>query len=158
MTWHMLQEERLNMITGCSAISRRIRVSDDSSTSMDREEEEVGEGGNSEDTTSFAQRCIAGQLGDSGFWCASLCSSMVEDEFLNPTSSFTSSFHQSAINNYIDPFYLHHIDNTSLVLVSDLLTETNYVSWSKSMIIALTVKNKICFVDGKIIKSASDSS
>lgn len=92
------------------------------------------------------------------FWCASLCSSMVEDEFLNPTSSFTSSFHQSAINNYIDPFYLHHIDNTSLVLVSDLLTETNYVSWSKSMIIALTVKNKICFVDGKIIKSASDSS
>ena len=64
MTWHMLQEERLNMITGCSVINRRIRASDDSSTSMDKEEEEVGEGGSSEDTTSFAHRFIAGELGE----------------------------------------------------------------------------------------------
>ena len=52
------------MITGCSVISRRIRVSDDSSTSMDREEEEVGEGGNSKDTASFVLRRIAGELGE----------------------------------------------------------------------------------------------
>ncbi|XP_022142327.1 uncharacterized protein LOC111012468 [Momordica charantia] len=56
----------------------------------------------------------------------------------------------SILENYSNPYYLHHSDNTSLVLVSDLLNENNYTSWSRSMIIALTVKNKIGFVDGSI--------
>ena len=40
MTWHMQHEDRLKMITGCSEMRRWIRVSVDSSTSMDREGEE----------------------------------------------------------------------------------------------------------------------
>ncbi|RDX71046.1 hypothetical protein CR513_49642, partial [Mucuna pruriens] len=41
MTWHMQQEDRVKMITGCSDISRWIRLSVDSSSSIDREEDEL---------------------------------------------------------------------------------------------------------------------
>lgn len=41
MTWHMQHEEdRVKMMTGCSDMRRLIRVSVDSSMSMDREDEE----------------------------------------------------------------------------------------------------------------------
>jgi hypothetical protein len=40
MTWHMQQEDRVKMITGCSVMRRWILVSADSSISMDKEEEE----------------------------------------------------------------------------------------------------------------------
>lgn len=40
MTWHMQQEERVKMMTGCSDMRRWILVSADSSTSMDKEEDE----------------------------------------------------------------------------------------------------------------------
>lgn len=40
MTWHMQQEDRLKMMTGCSEIRRWIRASVVSSKSMDKEEEE----------------------------------------------------------------------------------------------------------------------
>lgn len=41
MTWHMQHEEdRVKMMTGCSDMRRLIRVSMDSSMSMDREDEE----------------------------------------------------------------------------------------------------------------------
>ena len=40
----------------------------------------------------------------------------------------------------LNPYYLPHNDNTSLVLVTELLTEENYVSWSRVMIIRLLVK------------------
>nr|KYP72215.1 hypothetical protein KK1_004803 [Cajanus cajan] len=62
MTWHMQQEERVKMMTGCSDMRRVMRASVDSSTSMEREEEEeeveeelVVE--RSSWTTSFEQRC-----------------------------------------------------------------------------------------------------
>ena len=45
MTWDMQQEDLLKMITGCSDISRRILASEDSSSSMEREVDEVWEGG-----------------------------------------------------------------------------------------------------------------
>lgn len=57
MTWHMQQEDLLKMITGCSEISRRILASDDSSSSMEREVDELWEGGvRSKVTTSFEKR------------------------------------------------------------------------------------------------------
>lgn len=72
MTWHMQQELRLKMITGCSDMRRRIRVSADSATSMDKEEAlvvGVDVGTRSTCTTSFEQRrrpCIAGASGGGG--------------------------------------------------------------------------------------------
>ncbi|KAI3720905.1 hypothetical protein L2E82_31904 [Cichorium intybus] len=44
------------------------------------------------------------------------------------------------------PDLLH--DGPGLVLVSQVLTGENYAAWSRSMIIALSVKNKLKFVDG----------
>ena len=67
MTWHMQQEVRLKMMTGCSEMRRRIRVSADSATSMEREAVEgTEEGGDrSRRRRSLEQRrrpCIAGGL------------------------------------------------------------------------------------------------
>jgi hypothetical protein len=59
MTWHMQQEDREKMITGCSDISRWILVSVDSASSMDKEEDEEEFSGElrSRRSTSSEQRC-----------------------------------------------------------------------------------------------------
>ncbi|KAI5344941.1 hypothetical protein L3X38_012818 [Prunus dulcis] len=46
------------------------------------------------------------------------------------------------------PYFVSHSDHPGLMLVPTKLT--NYPSWSKSMIHALTAKNKIGFVNGSI--------
>ena len=48
------------------------------------------------------------------------------------------------------PYYLYASDNSSLILVNEPLTGDNFHSWFRSMNMALTVKNKIQFVDGSI--------
>ncbi|KAJ9554588.1 hypothetical protein OSB04_018633 [Centaurea solstitialis] len=58
----------------------------------------------------------------------------------------------STASSDTDPFFLHHSDNTGLVLVSQPLNSENYSSWSRSMIIALSVKNKIGFIDGSLVR------
>lgn len=58
----------------------------------------------------------------------------------------------SPIDDRMHPYYLHHSDNPGFVLVSQLLTGDNYNSWSQAMLIALSVKNKIGFIDGTLSK------
>ncbi|KAJ9557475.1 hypothetical protein OSB04_012089 [Centaurea solstitialis] len=58
----------------------------------------------------------------------------------------------SAIDDRMHPYYLHHSDNPGIVLVSQVLTGDNYTSWSRAMMIALSVKNKIGFIDGSLVK------
>ncbi|KAI9194995.1 hypothetical protein LWI28_010706 [Acer negundo] len=53
------------------------------------------------------------------------------------------------------PYFLHHSDNPGVVLVSQLLTGENYASWSRAMLIGLSVKNKLGFIDGSITKPES---
>jgi len=48
------------------------------------------------------------------------------------------------------PFYLHPGENPSLVPVSNVLNDTNYVSWRRNMQHALLSKNKLKFVNGSI--------
>ncbi|XP_014506219.1 uncharacterized protein LOC106765970 [Vigna radiata var. radiata] len=55
-------------------------------------------------------------------------------------------------NNPASPFYLHPGENPGLTLISQVLSETNYSSWSRSMKRALLSKNKIKFIDGSIKK------
>lgn len=64
-----------------------------------------------------------------------------------------------AYQNYIDystnstnPFYLHPNENPAIVLVSSLLDDKNYHTWSRSMHIALISKNKEKFIDGTLTK------
>lgn len=85
-------------------------------------------------------------------------SSPIDPPITPPLSS--SSMLQSAsllgTDSVLSPYYLHHTDNTGLVLVNQLLTEENYTSWSHSMKIALSVKNKLGFIDGSITRPSGD--
>ncbi|XP_048231267.1 uncharacterized protein LOC125370296 [Ricinus communis] len=53
----------------------------------------------------------------------------------------------SKFDNPTDPFYLHHSDQPGLVLVTQLLNEENYSTWSRAMLMALSIKNKEGFVN-----------
>ncbi|GAA0161042.1 hypothetical protein LIER_39154 [Lithospermum erythrorhizon] len=49
-----------------------------------------------------------------------------------------------------DPLFLHSSDHSSLVLVLDLLNESNYVGWSRAMMITLEGNDKLGFLNGEI--------
>jgi hypothetical protein len=48
--------------------------------------------------------------------------------------------------------YLHNGDNPGIPPVSQLLTGDNYYTWSRSMLMALTMKNKVLFINGGLLK------
>ncbi|KAI4371285.1 hypothetical protein MLD38_019540 [Melastoma candidum] len=48
--------------------------------------------------------------------------------------------------------YLLPQETNSGFIVSPLFDGTNYAAWSRSFMLALTVKNKVGFVDGTILK------
>lgn len=82
-----------------------------------------------------------------------------EASTVNPFSSIsmaTQSSTSSILDKYLNPYFLHHFDSMILVFVSDLLTESNYTSQSHAMILGLTVKNKLEFIDGTFPKSTGD--
>ncbi|XP_017441029.1 uncharacterized protein LOC108346462 [Vigna angularis] len=55
-------------------------------------------------------------------------------------------------NNPSSPFYLHLGENPDISLISQILDESNYTSWSRNMRRALLSKNKLKFIDGGIKK------
>ncbi|XP_052489312.1 retrovirus-related Pol polyprotein from transposon RE1 isoform X2 [Gossypium raimondii] len=48
------------------------------------------------------------------------------------------------------PYYLHPNEKPALVLVSPVLSSSNYHAWSRAMTMAFLFKNKLQFVDGTI--------
>ena len=61
-------------------------------------------------------------------------------------------------SNSPNPFLLSGSENPSNILVTHpLLGMKNYQSWSRAMVLALTAKKKIGFVNGKIAKPDIDS-
>ena len=56
-----------------------------------------------------------------------------------------------------NPFFLHQADGPGMVLMSQVLTSDNYGSWSKAIIVALSVKNKLGFVGGSIPQPDPDA-
>ncbi|KAL4341923.1 hypothetical protein GQ457_08G014960 [Hibiscus cannabinus] len=56
-----------------------------------------------------------------------------------------------------DPYHIHQSDNPGMLLVTQPLATDNYNSWKRSMLMALSAKNKIGFVDGSIVAPASTS-
>jgi hypothetical protein len=71
----------------------------------------------------------------------------------NPNSSSNS-----ALNEFSDSLFLHHGDSPSSILVSQSLIGKNYNSWSRSMLMALSAKNKPCLIDGSMPKPSNSSS
>lgn len=61
-----------------------------------------------------------------------------------------SRFH-SPVDDPASPYYLHPSEGPGLVLVSQPLTGDNYTAWSRAFLVAITIKNKICFLDGSIV-------
>ncbi|XP_022889067.1 uncharacterized protein LOC111404505 [Olea europaea var. sylvestris] len=71
-----------------------------------------------------------------------------------------SSSDNSLFNPADDPtshYYLHPSDNPGALIVSEIFNGDNYNSWSRSISMALSVKNKLGFIDGSL-KSPSPSS
>ena len=62
--------------------------------------------------------------------------------------SQVSTMNEASINNTESYLYLHPSENPAIALVSPVLDSTNYHSWSRSMVTALSAKNKVEFIDG----------
>lgn len=52
----------------------------------------------------------------------------------------------------MDPYFMHPSDNPDIAIVSPPLTNLNYHSWSRSIVVALRSKNKIGFLDGTLLR------
>jgi len=73
----------------------------------------------------------------------------------DPPLQFTIS--PSIFTNPASPFYLPQGESPGATLVSQLLTGENYNTWSRSMIMALTAKKKLAFIDGSLPQPALDA-
>ena len=75
-----------------------------------------------------------------------------------PSSTSTMAQHDSAssMDNTSNPFFLHSGDHLGLILVSHLLTDPNYNTWSWVMLMAHNAKHKLGFVDGSISQPPLD--
>jgi hypothetical protein len=72
-----------------------------------------------------------------------------------PPLQFTIS--PSIFTNPASPFYLPQGESPGAALVSQPLTGENYNTWSRSMIMALTAKNKLALIDGSLPQPALDA-
>lgn len=54
------------------------------------------------------------------------------------------------MNNAKDPLTLQNADHLGMVLVTALLTHSNFLTWSRSIRRALAAKNKLAFVNGEV--------
>ena len=57
--------------------------------------------------------------------------------------------------NSSSPYFLSNSDNPGVSLVVQHLTEENYSTWSRAVLIALDAKSKIGFIDGSLLKPQS---
>lgn len=67
-----------------------------------------------------------------------------------PSSENTPITGHSTTTSNTDPCVIHHSDNPSTLLVTPLHIGDNYGSWSRVVIMALSAKRKLCFVDGSL--------
>lgn len=49
-------------------------------------------------------------------------------------------------------YFVHPSDNTTVKLISHVFDGKGYADWKRSMMIALSAKNKLSFVDGSLPK------
>ena len=63
----------------------------------------------------------------------------------------------SSVQDQSSVYYIHPSDSTSSQLVSVKFNGTGFTSWKRSMILSLSTKNKIRFVDGSIPKPDATS-
>jgi hypothetical protein len=79
---------------------------------------------------------------------------------VSPMDAPPSNFMPSAVEfsvEFSSPFYLHHGDSPGTLLISQPLIGINYHTWKRSMTMALSAKNKLCFIDGSLMKPSVDA-
>lgn len=69
--------------------------------------------------------------------------------------SGSSQIGNSSQINSSDPLYLHPSDHPGMILVTKPFDGSNFGSWKKDITIALPAKNKLGFVNGKVVKPDS---
>ncbi|KAF7138291.1 hypothetical protein RHSIM_Rhsim07G0134800 [Rhododendron simsii] len=67
-----------------------------------------------------------------------------------PSLNMGDSQNKESMVESSSPFFIHPSDHPGLLLVTKRLDGNNYATWRRSMVIALTAKNKIGFVNGAI--------
>ncbi|KAF5477701.1 hypothetical protein F2P56_004318 [Juglans regia] len=86
---------------------------------------------------------------------------MANSETPSENSSERASMANPPMSNPCDDslsqYYLHPSDNPGALLVSEIFTGENYIAWSRSIAIALTVKNKISFIDETLLQPRIDT-
>ncbi|KAF7144617.1 hypothetical protein RHSIM_Rhsim04G0056500 [Rhododendron simsii] len=82
---------------------------------------------------------------------------MAEKEKDTESSKNSAKPEANEYSNPNDPFYIHHSDQPGLILVTQPLTEENYNTWSRAMLMALNIKNKEGFVNGTIQQPSTTS-
>ncbi|KAF8409789.1 hypothetical protein HHK36_005868 [Tetracentron sinense] len=71
------------------------------------------------------------------------------------TEASVSDSVSHSTNMESSPYHLQSGDSPGAILVSNVLTEENYHTWSRSMMMALKAKKKIGFVNGSIVRPAA---
>jgi hypothetical protein len=61
------------------------------------------------------------------------------------SSAFVNTFPNNQSIDHLCPLFLNNGENSTLNLVGNPLSEDNYNTWSRSMLVFLSVKNKLCF-------------
>ncbi|XP_035539375.1 uncharacterized protein LOC118343967 [Juglans regia] len=69
----------------------------------------------------------------------------------NPSNPESNPHHPAS------PYFIQPGEGASSLLVPELLTTENYVTWARTMRRALNIKNKLGFIDGKITKPTNAS-
>lgn len=54
--------------------------------------------------------------------------------------------------DHLHPYYLHASDSPGMALVFSAFDGTGYGSWRKSILVSLSAKNKLGFIDGTLVK------
>ncbi|EOY03968.1 Uncharacterized protein TCM_019201 [Theobroma cacao] len=67
----------------------------------------------------------------------------------NSTNPKSSNSHLEDLQSF---YYVHHTNNHGSVVVNPKLTSTNYITWSRSFLLALSIRNKVSFIDETIPK------
>lgn len=82
-------------------------------------------------------------------------STIMATQEVGPVQTMTerSKNHGQRSNN---PMFLQTSNNTGMVLVTVSLTDTNFLTWSRSIQRALAVKNEIGFISGALPQPASE--
>ncbi|XP_015159351.1 uncharacterized protein [Solanum tuberosum] len=77
---------------------------------------------------------------------------------MGTTSASSSDVVGSKSMDSSNPYYLHHSDSLRMSLVNSIFEGKGYGDWRRTIIIALSAKNKLGFIDGGCKAPGSDSS